>query len=240
MRSIQIVVTSSFIFAEAFPVTANAQDIFQDLNFESATVPNGSSTGSFIPISDALPGWNGYLINTSTSITTSQTQVSYDGISTGGAGISLIDSASGVQPLQGNYSVFLFGGGAPSVVSAEISQTALIPFGMNTLLMEAWTFNASPVVAVDGQTITMTPMQTIPDANLYGGYYTLYGGNISSFAGARVTLSFTDPAPTSDAPSQFLLDNISFSPVATPEPTPLILTGIGGLIFALHRRLRQR
>jgi len=179
-------------------------------------------------LSSDLPGWNGSLINTSTIVTTPQTQIVYDGISTGGDGISIIDdNAPGVEPLEGNYSVFLFGGGAPSVVSASISQTGLIPAGTEFLLMDAWTFNASPVVAINGQAINMVALQTFAN-------YTLYGGDISSYMGDTVTLSFTDPAPASDAPSQFLLDNVSFSTTAVPEPSSLALVVMGGLALAVR------
>ena len=48
-----------------------------------------------------------------------------------------------------------------------------------------------------------------------------------------MTLSFTDPAPTIGGPSEFELDNISFSPTATPEPNTLALIVMGGAAFAV-------
>jgi hypothetical protein len=50
-------------------------------------------------------------------------------------------------------------------------------------------------------------------------------------------------APTSNgeySPSLLELDDITFSPGAVPEPSALALTGIGGLLFALYRRIKQR
>jgi hypothetical protein len=228
MKTIKLIAVHFFLLSGVLCLSVSGQGTFQNLNFEAASV-SGDSPGQLIPISAGLPGWNGYLTDTSTSVTTPQTQVVYDGISTGGAFISIIDqNEPGVQPLQGSYSVFLFGGGAPSVIAASISQTGLIPVGTQTLLMDAYTANASPVVAIDGQTISMLPVQTFPN-------YIEYDGNISSFAGQTATLSFTDPPPTSMAPSQFLLDDIQFSPVATPEPSTWALIVMGGMTFGVQQ-----
>jgi hypothetical protein len=214
---------------------ALAQGTFQNLDFESANIPPSTPIPSLVSITEALLGWSGELIDTSTTVATPQTQVVYDGISTGGPGISIIDDNSpGAKPIQGNYSVFLFGGGNNPLYSASISQTGLIPAGTESLLMSAWESpDASPIVAVNGQPVNMVPLQSFAN-------YTLYGGNISSYAGQTATLSFTDPPPAIAAPSQFLLDDISFSPTAViPEPNPIALAGIGSVLFALYRRITQ-
>jgi hypothetical protein len=202
-----------------------AQGTFQNLNFESANV-SGYSPDTEIPIGDALPGWSGYYGSSQTS------QAGYDVISIGAAVISVIDNnAPAFQPLQGNYSAFLFGAEG---VSASISQTGIIPPGTESILMDAWSYNASPVVAINGQAINVIPLQTFAN-------YTLYGGTVpSSDVGQSVTLSFTDPAPAVGGPSEFELDNISFSPNAVPEPSPLALTGLGALLLALYRRFAPK
>jgi len=165
----------------------------------------------------------------------------YDGISTGGEGISIIDkNESGFQPLQGNYSVLLFGGGAPSVVSAEITQTGVVPTGTQSLLFEGYVSSTPFVVTLGGQTLNMIPLQSFPNTGSYPPY-TLYGGNIpSAFDGQSELLTFTEPAPAEMAPSMFELDDISFSPQAVPEPSPFVLSGIGGLLFALYRRFAPK
>jgi len=92
--------------------------------------------------------------------------------------------------------------------------------------------SVTPVVAINGQPINMTPLQSFV-------HYTVWGGDIpAADIGQSVTLSFTEPPePSSGAqPSIFELDNISFSAQAVPEPSPLALTGIGGLLIALYRR----
>jgi hypothetical protein len=202
-----------------------AQGTFQNLNFESANITGYRPNSSDVPISSALPGWTGFYGNNQTS------QVWYDGISIGGNIIAIIDNnATAFAPLQGQYSAFLFGGNG---VSASISQNGIIQAGTESILMDAWSYNASPVVAINGQAINMIPLQTFAN-------YTLYGGTVpSSDVGPSVTLSFTDPAPTIGGPSEFELDNISFSPTATPEPNTLALIVMGGAAFAA-RQWRKR
>jgi hypothetical protein len=198
-----------------------AQGTFQNLNFEAANITGYPPNSSDVPISSALPGWTGFYGNNQTS------QVWYDGISIGGNMISVIDNnAPGFAPLQGQYSAFLFGGNG---LSASISQTGIIQAGTESILMDAWSYNASPVVAINGQAINMIPLQTFAN-------YTLYGGIVpTSDVGPSVTLSFTDPAPTIGGPSEFELDNISFSPTATPEPNTLALIVMGGAAFAVRQ-----
>jgi hypothetical protein len=160
--------------------------------------------------------------------------VYYDAVSLGGDVISLDDTKE-FPPLQGQYSVILFGGGNNPYYSASISQTGVIPSGTESLLMDAYLpagASVTPVVAINGQPINMTPLQSFV-------HYTVWGGDIpAADIGQSVTLSFTEPPePSSGAqPSIFELDNISFSAQAVPEPSPLALTGIGGLLIALYRR----
>jgi hypothetical protein len=202
-----------------FSLSSRAQSSFQNLNFESANV-SGYSTDTEIPITAALPGWYGYYGNTQTS------QAGYDIISIGAAVISVIDDKAPVfAPLQSNYSAFLFGGAG---VSATISQMGTTPTGSQSLVLDAWYYDASPIVSVNGQALTLIPIQAFSN-------YTMYEADISSYSGL-VTLSFTEPSPATGGPSEFEFDNISFSPNAvTPEPSPLVLAGIGGLLFTARK-----
>jgi hypothetical protein len=205
-------------------VAADAQGTFQNLDFESADVAGYGIGSSSVPISSALPGWSGFYGANQTS------QVWYDGISLGGVIISVVDANAaqyGFGPLQGNYSVALFGQGLSSPMSTTISQTGMVPNGTISLrAMMAWS-GAAPIVSLGGQIITMMPLQTF-------GSYTLYGGDISSFAGQVATLSFTEPPPIQSSPSSLLLDGIVFSAQAIPEPNVFGLLGAGGLLLALR------
>jgi hypothetical protein len=210
-----------------------AQGTFENLDFESANIPSMASVNSLIPVSEALPGWSAFFVYSGGDLP--QTQVSYDGISLGGAVISIVDANEPVPdygPLQGNYSAFLFGGPRASAEeSAGISQTGLVPSGTASLLVDAYVSGASFTVTLGGQTIDMVPLESFV-------HYTLWGGNIpSGMAGQSETLSFVEPASAAVAPTMLELDDISFSPITvTPEPGPLALMGIGGLLFALYRR----
>jgi hypothetical protein len=186
-----------------------------------------------VPVLEAFPDWSAYF--TTGGVNYPQTDVTYDGISLGGNVISVIDDqASGLQPIQGNYSAALFGGlgSDGNVYSASISQTGVIPAGTQTLTMEAWEYDCSPIVAINGQPISMIPQETIAS-------YTVYGGTIpSSDVGASVTLSFTDP---SASPSFFELDDVRFSQTAlSPEPSVVALMGIAGLLFGARKWFARR
>ncbi|HEV2331296.1 MAG TPA: PEP-CTERM sorting domain-containing protein [Verrucomicrobiae bacterium] len=205
---------------------------FINLNFESANIPNGTSAGSNIPIGDGLPGWTALF--SSGAGTDQTTQVVYDGISLGGYQISIIDSNAPVfNPIQGNYSAFLFGGGEASPVSATISQTGLVPSGTESILFDAYESEASFIVSLGGQTLNVTPLQTF-------SHYTLYGGNIpASLAGEVETLSFTEPPATGGPPSFFELDNIQFSSSPVPEPGTLALCALGCLSLVCRWRRKS-
>jgi hypothetical protein len=194
---------------------------FENLDFESADV-TGYAPG-FIPVSSALPDWSAYFISGGT--TNALTQITYDGISAGTAGIFIEDSSSAfISPLQGAYSVAIFGSQFESE-TAVISQTGLVPNGTMSLLMDVYLFNSFQIT-LGGQTINMIPLQTFSN-------YTLYGGDISSFAGNIETLSLIAPPTGLGNGAEF--DNIQFSSLLVPEPGVLGLLALGGLIFGLWR-----
>jgi hypothetical protein len=197
---------------------------FVNLDFESADV-SGYSPGQPVPVGSALPGWGAYFITGGT--TNALTQVRYDGISAGTAAISIIDSGAPTDflPLQGEYSAYLFGSNLTGDEAAMISQTGLVPNGTVSLLMDVYTFYNFEVT-LGGQTINMVPLQSFSN-------YTLYGGNISSFAGNIETLSLI--APPTGGPNDEEFDDIQFSPLPVPEPTVFGLLALGGLLFGLFR-----
>jgi hypothetical protein len=212
-----------------------SQGTFQDLNFENANpVSFGSPYPSaYVTTGSALPGWQAFIGTMQTPV------VVLDGISTGGAGISIInnDPSLGGHPLDGNYSAFLFGGGNNPLYSASLSQTGTVPAGTESLLFDGYVSGAPFSVVLGGQPIAMSPLQAF-------AHYTLWGGNIpSSLAGQSETLTFTEPPATGVQPSMFELDDIMFSPspiMVTPEPSPLLLTAIGGILFGIHRRFARK
>jgi len=203
---------------------------FVNLNFEAANVSGYSPGDSSVPVASALPGWSAAYVNATNTISASD--VWYDGISLGGAIISVIDSNSpAFSPIQGRYSAFLFGGpyNSPTLYSAEISQKGLVSAGTESLLLDAYSFGAAFTVTLGGQNIDMIALQTFAN-------YTEYGGDIpSSLAGQVATLSIAEPAPNNNPPSMLELDNLVFSSSNVPEPGTFSVTLLGFLWLAWRR-----
>jgi hypothetical protein len=178
-----------------------------------------------VPTANAFPGWTA--IYSSTTITNVATQVAYDGISLGSTLISVVDK-NAIIPFQGNYMAALFGG---TSVASTLSQTALVPVGTKTLLADMSASNDAFAVTLGGETISMIPLQTFSN-------YTLYGGDVSAFAGQVSQLSFASLA--GGAPNELLVDNIQFSSQLIPEPSVFGLLALVGLFLGLRRRHSQR
>ena len=203
---------------------------FVNLNFESANV-NGYSPGSSdVPINNAIPGWTASYYQSSFG-NEPASHVWYDAISIGGAIISVNDTNTGFgfTPLQGKFSAFLFGG--TSDASATISQTALVPINSQSIQLEVGNYMAIGffTVALNGQTISMSPLATFST-------YTLFGGDVSLFANQVSTLSITALGVASGpGPNPVLLDNIQFSTTAVPEPSEFALAALGTLLLGFRR-----
>jgi hypothetical protein len=77
----------------------------------------------------------------------------------------------------------------------------------------------------------------VPLAN--GANYTLYGANISSWAGQTAQLSFTVFAQSPYQNNEYLyLDAIQFSTQSIPEPSAFALAALGALFLGFRRRKR--
>jgi hypothetical protein len=199
---------------------------FINLNFESAKVV---FNGFQLSVSNALPGWAAYLDATPKS------SVGYDTLSAGGAAVFLEDSnaptGGGPLPIQGNYSVLLEGisGVFPSnPTAASIGQTGTIPNTAQSLTFYLSGLYGNFQVSFDGQ-----PLSFMAISNTLN--YTIYGANISSYAGQTGQLLFTAPFQ-----SGALLDNIQFSSVPIPEPAESALVVLGALILGFHFRRSRR
>ncbi|HXC99937.1 MAG TPA: PEP-CTERM sorting domain-containing protein [Verrucomicrobiae bacterium] len=209
----------------------NAQGTFRNLGFESASIPT-VQVGSLVPASEAMPDWNLYVTSPGGG-SNSLSQVSYDGVSTGGDEVSIDDSGAspGFGPISGKYSAYLYSGNQGNVLfSVGISQTGLVPLGTESLQFQVG-FATSPfIVTLGGQTINIVPLAA------FSGY-TEYGGDISAFAGQTQTLTFTETFPSVGAPPGGLsLDNIIFSTSPVPEPGTLALLVAGAALLGLRRR----
>lgn len=189
---------------------------FTNLNFESVNA-SLTSPGQILPI-NVLPGWAFSLVPI------------YDGISFGGAMISLQDSNTtggsvgfSVLPLQGNYSVLLQGSTLAAATTASIGQTGTIPNTAQSLTFFA-EMGGTVQVSFSGQALSFVAISNTLN-------YTVYGADISPFAGQTGQLLFTVPVQNSA-----LLDNIQFSSVPIPEPSVVALGVLGACVLGFHFR----
>jgi hypothetical protein len=211
----------------------NAQGTFQNLDFEQASIIPivGSPNPYAITVADALPYW------TVSYGTVQQTQIYYNVQSLGGTLVSLYASGypsafGGSLPIiDGNFSVSLDFGAVNGVRTApSISQVGQIPAGTQSLFFDATGLPSGSEVLIGNDSLTLFPVGT---GNGNGTGYTIYGANISAWAGQTEQLTFTSGG-------YWEIDDISFSPGAVPEPSTLELTGIGGVLFALYRRFAPK
>ncbi len=220
-------------------VSVHAQGTFQNLDFESATpgTPITGPLGPFYqPVALALPDWTAYVGTVQqTEVLQNDTTVALASVDLFGPNYPAAGPSPGIDPgtIDGNYSVLLESGVDPQNnavnVGASIAQTGTVPQGSQLLEFRAWqTFSTEFTVSLGGDTLSTFVLATGPN-------YTLYGASIPpSLDGQTAQLEFT--ADFSGTGASWLgLDDIAFSSV--PEPSPLALTGVGALAFALYRRV---
>jgi hypothetical protein len=208
------------------------QGTFQNLDFEQAS-PMPIAGSPYYPYAvtpeSALPGWTVTVPGPKPA--GSGTFVLYNDESLGSPAVSLMSGGPfGLEPLQGSYSVLMqyFGPGSINLEPPTLSQTGLIPVNAQSINFLS-SIDANGVVEVDGESIPLVPIA--------GGRL---AGNISAWSGQTAQLTFTTAPVYGD--SSFYFDDIQFSPngVTTPEPEPLVLIGIGGVLFTLYRRFAPK
>jgi hypothetical protein len=216
------------IIVVAFSWSVSGQGTFQNLNFELAnpgqTIQNpiGPAYADNVPVADAVPYWSVYYGGIQ------QTEIDYNDPSLGSTAVTLV---GGTWPaIDGNYSVMLQGGLTAS--AASISQSGTIPASTESLYFEAEPGEGSFEVLIGAQIVPISAVGSGPN-------YTLYGADISAWAGDAETLTFSALEDLS-LPNDWTIDDIQFLPTAVPEPSPFVLTGVGGVLFGLYRRFAAK
>ncbi len=216
-------------------VPACAQGTFQNLSFESASVPATqppTDPGPPLDVTIALPGWSAF-------IGTNQVgTVRYNNATIGTASLSLIGTdAAGLNVLEGNFSALLQAGlhGPGANIPSEVSlrQTGMLPSDAQSLQFKALSYVVGVVppfsVSVGGQNLVLAVLESTPN-------FTLYGADVAAFAGATRELRFTVTTPDGRLNNLFL-DSIRFGPVI-PEPGTVALLAVGAA--TLLWRVRKR
>jgi len=216
---------------------ATAQGTFQNLGFESAIIvpipgdPYGSA--QFGP---AFPGWTGYIGGIQ------QTSALYNFTFLDSSAIGIIDTnpfGGPIGVIEGSFTAVLQAGLGVTFqpADASLSQTGIIPAGSQSLRFRAYQDypQGTFAVTIGGQTLPLATLST-------GTNYTLFGADISAWAGQTSMLSFTAFA---DRPhlgqNDLALDSIEFSDIAIPEPGATVLLGLGALLVgwrALKKKLK--
>lgn len=219
-----------------FSSRVNGQGTFQNLDFESANLPS-VPVGGFVSSLSAIPSWTAYY---STNVTT---QIWHNNYALGAVNISIIGPGfTGPAPfnvIQGNYSVLLQSGldaTATTRMSAAIAQIGTIPVtAMSLQFSSRQILSGDPaqlLVAIGGQDVPIFPLTTT-------GSYTVYGADISAYAGQIKELRLSS-LPTQASPyNYFLIDSIAFSNLPIPEPSVLGLIGVGVLMFGWRLKTKR-
>jgi hypothetical protein len=180
-----------------------------------------------VSVTNALPGWAAGTVGIS-----QLSQVGFNNSVLNGvyyAGVFLLGVNSG-SVIEGGFGVSLQATAPSPNLYVDISQTALVPVGSESILFKAQPGSGSLLVTLGGQSIPIIAQST-------GSNYTLYGGDISAFAGQTLSLRFT--AFQSSPVNSWVLDSIQFSPSPVPEPTAVALVGVGAAALMIARCRRS-
>ncbi len=142
--------------------------------------------------------------------------------------VSLVDSSYWSPALHKNYSILLFGGSNMSgyTTGASISQTGQIPIGVESITFweSSWNHQQDLQASFNGQLLYFIAISNTPN-------YTIYGADISAFAGQTGVLQFT-----AEQTYAGVIDRILFSSNPVPEPGTCVLMAVG-LALLLSRRV---
>jgi hypothetical protein len=218
-------------FLYAASPNAQSQGSFQNLGFESATlVSAGLPDPAVVQFDSAFPGWTGLIGTNQTSL------AYYNEGSLDSSRIAMIDAAWSASPssvgiagpINGKFSALLFAGVVGSATNPQdtfLSQTALVPSSVKSLLFKAYFSGGSLGVSLAGQPLAYVQLETAAN-------YTLFAADIQQWAGQIAELEFT---LFTQRPHQFtayaFLDSIEFSDMAIPEPSSFGLVGLGAFVL---------
>ena len=203
-----------------------AQGTFQNLNFESAAVPDlPANQWEFVPVDQGLPGWTAYWG------TNSNPPVTHNSITTGGANVGILGpSMTPGYVIRGNYTAVLQAGYNYGLQAAAISQVGLVPAAAQALTFKSGPHDSDFLISLGGQAVPMTLVAKT-------SAYWLYRGDVQPFQGQITELRVTAlPTHYPGWAANLVLDDISFT---VPEPSTFRLFTFSALcLIWLHFRKR--
>jgi hypothetical protein len=200
---------------------AAGQGSFQNLDFEQSTIISSSPTGFGFNAGTAnVPHWTTYGALGSSNYSGGAI-LPYNGGPLDSPGASLDGVDYWTPAIQGNYSVELQGGNPiyPWTYGAAIGQTAQIPAAARSLTYRGEYWNALQIT-FGGQVLSFIAVSNTPS-------YTIYGADISAYAGQTGELLFYALPGHSGG----MVDRIQFSFQSVPEPGVFALSALGALLL---------
>lgn len=192
---------------------------FENTDFEAATVPDVQN-GMTVPASDGLPSWSVWIGDSP------QANVLHNNATLGGAAVSILGPYGwSASVIDGSYSALLIGGAisvGPSgtvTASASISQVGQVPADSTVIRLKVRAEGAAGFgVTLDAADIPLHVAAT-------GANYTLYEGDVASFAGSTVTVMVTAAAPAGSGVNYVYVDDLEFARTPTPlAPVDIAIT----------------
>jgi hypothetical protein len=214
----------------ACPILSLAQPSFQNLDFEAAhslPLPDPDGHPVNVPALNAFPGWICYWSSNETSVAL------FNGVYLDAPALGIQTASSLYVPeglLNGQYCASLqtgrvgWTGTEWILATVAIAQLGEIPIDAQSIQFNG---NEPIVVTFDGNTIPLVVLNSQPN-------YSVYGGDISQFAGQTGELRFTSL-------SHFgYLDSIQFSSQSIPEPSTFCLVLLGLVVLCGNFRFVKR
>jgi hypothetical protein len=200
---------------------------FVNLDFEQATIaPTPVGQYGAAPADPALtfPGWT-----MGRGGTFAPNYTLYNNLTLGSVAQVLIGpsypNAIGYTPLQGSYSALLQFGPSLALGTPALIQSGLVPAGTRSINFLVSATQNDARVTLDGVDI---PLIDIGGDRL--------AGDVTAFAGQQAQLMFST---TSYSGNWLYFDDVTFSPVAVPEPSTFGLSVLVVVTVLLVRRRRS-